>query len=318
MRVRHTLVFAALLVLGGGVAHAQEFDPVDSLPISMQAQIGTETQVKCQTAAQLIPFTPVSGSATQLKCGDWVGIIGGHGNSYVVRTDDGSEGYVPAAVFPTDPCVRTNFRAVWFRNKWMPKFNSLTKDEASKLLDEVYLKATPADVSAAYRCLDQAMDQESSLGSYNGFMSHFTFDQKPQTFSFDERMEMIRFADALRYHITALEFLNQIAGAKYIDSDRRYTELVNRYNRLVDKYNDLATFVERKMRDLNSTSPRETQPSAWRRILAGAMQGLASYTPPKHIVCHTNGDVTLFGNVSGAGYIDADGWVDSHTDCREQ
>jgi hypothetical protein len=319
MKTRHTFILGSLLALGGSTVRAQVLDQVDTIPVSMQTRIGTTTEITCR-GSQAIPFTPISGSTTQLKCGDWVTILGAHGSSYVVRTENDSTGYLPAVVLPTDPCAQTNFRIAWFNRQWMPKFKSMSKDEATKLIDELYMKATPDDISAAYGCMDQAMHQAENLGGYNGYLSNFDLGQQSQTYTSDQKNRMMDFAGALYNQIAALNFVNDISEAHFADGDRRYGELVQQYNNLVNKYNDLIVFADQKMRDLNSVSPPAAQPqtSAWRRILAGALQGIATYTPPKHIVCDTNGNISLFGDASQPGYIYMNGNLNSHTDCREQ
>ena len=320
MKTMHAVVVGSLLILAGGTARAQILDQVDTLPVSMQAQIGITTEIKCQEA-QSIPFVPISGSTTQLKCGDWVTILGAHGSSYAVRTENGSTGYLPATVLPTAPCAQTNFRIAWFNRQWMPKFKSMSKDEATKLIDELYLKATPDDISVAYSCVNQAMSRQEDIGGYNGYLSNFDLSQQSQTYSSDEKNRMMNFAEALNNEITALRFIGYIKDAWRADDDQKYGELAGRYNALVDKYNNLSSFVDQKMRDLNSVSPpatAQTQTPTWRRILAGTLQGIASYTPPKHIVCDTNGDISLFGDTTQPGYIYMNGNLNSHTECREQ
>ncbi len=321
MKTMRTAVLASLLAFAGGTAGGQALNQVDSLPISMQAQIGSTTEIKCQGTPS-IPFTPTSGATTQLKCGDWVTILGAHGSSYVVRTDNNSTGYLPATVLPTDPCWQTRFRSVQFRNQWMPKFKSMNKDEFWKFKNELYLKVTQDDVSVAYKCLSQSMDQEEGVGGMNEYMNALKIlDTQPQTLSSDARERLMKFTDALDFQVDALNLLDDANTAQVFDSGRRYDELVDRYNALVDKHNDLISFVDQKMRDLNSVSPpatAQTQTPTWRRILAGTLQGIASYTPPKHIVCDTNGDISLFGDATQPGYIYLNGNLNSHTDCREQ
>jgi len=319
MKTMHAVVLGSLLVLAGGTARAQILDQVETLPISMQAQIGITTEIKCQEA-QSIPFTLVSGSTTQLKCGDWVTILGAHGSSYAVRTENGSTGYLPATVLPTAPCAQTNFRIAWFNRQWMPKFKSMSKEEANKFIKELYLKATSEDISVAYGCASQAMSQQDDLGGYNGYLSNFDLSQQSQTYSSDQKNRMMDFTEALYNQVAALNFMQDITEAHFADDDRRYNQLVDQYNTLVNKHNDLIAFVDQKMRDLNSVSSPAAQPqtSTWRRILAGTLQGIASYTPPKHIVCDTNGNISLFGDATQPGYIYMNGNLDSHTDCREQ
>jgi hypothetical protein len=320
MNTVHAVVLGSLLILAGGSARAQILDQVDTLPVSIQARIGTTTEIKCQEA-QSIPFTPVSGSTTQLKCGDWFTILGAHGSSYVVRAENGSVGYLLATALPTDPCAQTNFRVAWFDRQWMPKFKSMSKEEANKFIKELYLKATSEDISVAYSCASQAMSEQNDLGGLNGYLSNFDLSQRSQTYSSDEKNKMMDFAAALNDEITALRFIGYIKDAWRADDGQKYSELGDRYNALVDKYNNLSSFVDQRMRDLNSVSPpatAQTQTPTWRRILAGTLQGIASYTPPKHIVCDTNGDISLFGDATQPGYIYMNGNLNSHTDCREQ
>jgi hypothetical protein len=316
----HAVVLGSLLILAEGVARAQILDQADTIPISMQARIGTTTEIKCQEA-QSIPFAPISGSTTQLKCGDWVTILGAHGNSYAVRTENGSTGYLPATVLPTAPCAQTKFRVAWFDRQWMPKFKSMSKEEANRFIKALYLNATSEDISVAYGCVSQAMSQQEDLGGFNGYLSNFDLGQGLQQYSSDEKNKMMNFAAALNNEITALRFIGYIKDAWRADDDQKYGELADRYNTLVDKYNNLSSFVDQKMHDFNSVSPpatAQTQNPTWRRILAGTLQGIASYTPPKHIICNTNGDISLFGAATGPGYILFNGNLNSHTECRER
>jgi hypothetical protein len=319
MKTRHMLLLSFLLVLVTVTAHAQVLDPVDTLPVSMQVQVGTTTEIKCLGVTS-IRFTPTSGSSTQLKCGDWVTIIGAHGDSYVVRTENNSTGYVPATVFPTDPCAQTTFRITWFNKQWMPKFKSMTKDDAEKFIDDLYLKATPDDILVAYRCVDEAMGREEAVGGINGYLGNFDLSQQSQTYNSDQKSKMMDFTTTLYDQSSALEFIERVSGAQLASGNRNYQELVARYNDLVNKYGDLVEFADQKMRELNSVSQPAAQPqtSTWRRVLAGALQGMASYTPPKHIVCDTNGNVSLFGDTTQPGWLYMNGNLNSHTECREQ
>jgi hypothetical protein len=320
MKTMRTAVLASLLAFTGGTAWGQALDQVDTLPISMQAQIGSTTEIKCQGTPS-IPFTPTSGSTTQLKCGDWVTILGAHESSYVVRTNDNSTGYLPATALPTDPCWQTRFRSLQFRKQWMPKFKSMNKDEFWQFRNQLYLKVTQDDISVAYKCLSQSMDREEGVGGMNEYMNSLNIlDTQPQTLSSDARWRLIKFTEALDFQVDALNLLDDANTAQNFDYARRYDELVDRYNALVDKHNGLISFVDQKMRDLNSVSPPapQTQTSTWRRILAGTLQGIASYTPPKHIVCDTNGDISLHGDALQPGYVYLNGNLNSHTECREQ
>jgi hypothetical protein len=322
MKTMHAVVLGSLLIIAGGAARAQILDQVDTLPVSMQARIGTTTEIKCEEG-QSIPFTPISGSTAQLKCGNWVTILGAHGSSYVVRAENGSKGYLLATSLPTPPCAQTNFRVAWFNRQWMPKFKSMSKEEANKFINELYLKATSEDISVAYRCASQAMSEQDDLGGLNGYLSKFDLSQGSQTYRSDEKDRMMDFAAALNNEITALRFIGYIKDAWRADDDQKYSELADRYNALVDKYNNLSSFVDQRMRDLNSVSPSATAQTqaptpAWRRILAGTLQGIASYTPPKHISCDTTGNISLFGDATQTGYIYVNGNLNSHTDCRER
>lgn len=319
MKIVRTVIWASLLAFGASTARAQVLDPVDTLPVSMQAQIGGTTEVSCHGTAS-IPFTPASGPTTQLKCGDWVTIIGGHGDSYVVRTENNSTGYVPSTMFPTSPCRQTNFRVAWFNQQWMPKFKSMTKDDAEKFIDELYLKATPDDISVAYNCVDEAIGREETDGGINGYLGNFDLSQQSQTYDSDQKSKMMDFTATLHDEALALEFIERVGGAQLASSNRSYEELVARYNDLVNKYSDLVDFADQKMRELNSVSRPAAQPqiATWRRVLAGALQGMASYTPPKHLVCDTNGNVSLLGDTTQSDYIYMSGNLTSHTECQEQ
>ena len=319
MKTVHILLLALLLALVTASAQAQASDPISTLPVSMQAQVGITTETKCSGNTS-IPFTPVFGSSTQLKCGDWVTIIGAHGDLYIVRTENNSTGYVPATAFPTDPCAQTNFRIRWFNRQWMPKFKSMSQDEAERFIDELYLKATPEDISVAYHCVNEAMDREETVGGVNGYLANFDLTQQSQTYNSDEKNKMMGFTTTLNDEASALEFIERITAAQLASSDQTYEELVSRYNRLVDKYSDLVEFAGQKVRELNNVSQSAAQPqtSTWRRAVAGTLQGIASYTPPKHIVCRTNANVSLFGDATQPDYIYMNGSLTSHTECQEQ
>lgn len=321
MKIFQNLVLLLLAVFATSAARGQVLDPVDTLPVSMQAQVGTTTAISCQKA-QSVPFTSTSGTSGQLKCGDWFTILGAHENSYAIRTESGLTGYVPATAVPaTGPCAQTNFRIAWFNHQWMPKFKSMSRDDAEKFIDGLYLKATPDDISVAYRCVEQAMGSQENTGGYNGYLSNFDLSEQSQTYSSEQKQQMTDFTVALHDEAAALQFLNRISAAQLQDDDRRYGELVIQYNSLVDRHNELIRFADQEMLDLKKASPPQarSQPPAWRRILAGALQGMASYSPPRRLVCRTTGNVSVLGDTPETGdYIYLSGDLTSRTECEQQ
>lgn len=321
MKAVQTFLFFFLATLAGSATHAQVLDPVDTLPVSVQAQVGITTAISCQKALS-VPFTSTSGSSGQLKCGDWVTILGAHGSSYAIRTENGLVGYVPAtAVPPAGPCAQTRFRIAWFNRQWMPKYESMSKDDAEKLIDGLYLTATPEDISVAYRCAEQAIGGEENGGGFNGYLSNFNLSEQSQTYSSEQKQQMMDFTIALHDEAAALQFLDRISAAQLQDDRRKYSELVNRYNSLVDKHNDLIMFADQQMLELRNASLKQSQsqPPAWRRILAGALQGIASYSPPKRLVCRTTGSVSMLGDTPDIGdYTYLSGDLTSRTECEQQ
>src|SRR5215472_16384471 len=125
MKAIHAFTLTCFLAFMVPPSHAQGVDRADSLPIAMQAQMGNTVEIHC-AGPTVIPFTPVSGPTKQLKCGDSVTVAAAHGDSYLVRTQDGSSGYVEVALLPTDPCVQTRYRSAQIRKQWAPKIATMS------------------------------------------------------------------------------------------------------------------------------------------------------------------------------------------------
>jgi hypothetical protein len=310
------------MALGSGTARAQTLDRVDTVPISMQAQIGNTLEIYCQ-GPTAIPYTPASGSAKKVACGDTVTIAGARGDSYLVRTVDGSKGYVLATVFPTDPCVQTRFRSLQFRNEWIPKVDTMTKDVFLKFKNEVYLRVTPEDVSVAYQCITQSMDDEQNLGGIAGFANNLVPNLSvsgPPTLSPDAEAKLMDFAQALNFHVEAMNLLTNAATAQTYAYATRHDELLYRYNALIEKQANFVNVIDQRLHDLDDASPsvQAATGSPWRQILDDILQGIASYTPPKRLVCETKADASQYGNPFQPSFIYLNGNSASLVDCKEQ
>ena len=313
-----------LLALAAGAAHAQGVArAADSLPTSMQAQIGNTVEIHCLGLSE-IPFTPASGSTKTLNCGDSVTIAGVRGDSYFVRTENGSAGYVPMSVLPTDPCLQTKFRSAQLRKQWLPKVGSMSKDEFWKFKNELYLKVTPDDVSAAYKCLSQSMDEQQSAGGMAGYANTLAFDlggNGRSTPGSDTTGKLMKFTEALDSQVSALALLDDASTAQIFAYAEQHDGLLARYNALVDKHNNFINFVNQRLHDLDGAGPpaAENDASPWRQILAGTLQGIAAFTPPKHLVCSANGDASQqYGDPLQPGYIYLSGSAASNGDCQEK
>jgi hypothetical protein len=315
-------VLGCLMALVPATGRAQTIDQAGSLPISIQAQIGNTIQIKCD-GPTAIPYAPASGSAKKLTCGDTVTIAGARGDSYLVRTADDSKGYVPASVFPTDPCVQTRFRSSQLRKEWIPKVDTMTKDVFLKFKNEIYLKVTPDDVSVAYQCISISMDQEQNLGGIAGLANNLVPNfngSGPTPLSPDAEAKVMDFAETLNFHVEALNLLTYAATAQTYAYAARHDELLDRYNTLVDKHTVLINFVEQELHDLDSSLPPMPQPdtSPWRQILDGTTRALETITPPKHLDCETKADTSQYGNPFQPAFIYLNGNSASLVDCKEQ
>jgi hypothetical protein len=313
---------ASLLAFAAASGRAQTPDRTEPVPISMQAQIGNFVQIHCVGPTE-IPYTPASGSTKTLKCGDSVTIAGARGNMYYVRTENGSLGYVPASVFPTDPCVQTHFRSAQFRTAWLPKVDSMTNEELWKLKNDLYLKVTADDVAVAYKCLSVSMDQVRILGGIAGFANllvpNFNMDA-PTTLAPNAKSKLMDFAKALDQQAEALNLLTSANTAQTAAYSTRHDELLDRYNSLVDKNTNLINFVHQRLQDLDSASPPATQPdtATWRPILDGVLQGVSSIAPPKHLVCDTKFKASQYGDPLQPDFIYLNGSSYALGDCQEK
>jgi hypothetical protein len=322
MKSPYIAVLGSLLAFAAGTGHAQSSNQAEKLPISMQAQIGATTEIQCQ-GPTAIPFTPASGSTKALKCGDSLTIAGVRGGSYFVRIENGSTGYVPVDVLPTDPCVQTHFRSTQFRKLWLARVDSLSKEDFWKFKNELYLKVTADDVSVAYKCLSESMDTEQLLGGMAGFASSLnpTFNlSAPATISPSTKSNLMEFAEALDLQVDALNLLTSASAAQTFAYAMKHDELMDRYNALVDKQTIFRNFVEQRLHDLDSASTPDSQPNAspWRQLLDGALQGMVNFTPPKHLVCDAKVDASQFGNPFQPGFIYLNASASSPIDCKEQ
>jgi hypothetical protein len=301
-----------------GAAWAQSVDRVDTLPIAMQAQIGNTVEIHCVGPTE-IPFTPVSGSTKTLKCGDSVTVAGGHGDSYLVRTENGSSGYVQVKLLPTDPCAQTRYRSTQFRKQWVPKVGSVSKDEFWKFKNELFLKVTADDVSVAYGCLRESVDDEQSLGGMAGYANTVAFDLGAAGRSSpigDVKNKLMKFTQSLDDQIVALTLLDDASAAQTFVYVTRRDDVVNRYNSLVDKHDNFIDFVSQRLHQLDAAAPPAAPGdiSGWRGILDGTVQSLAGFTPPKHLACATNGDTSQYGDPVQPGFI----YLNAIADCQEK
>ncbi len=317
MKAIHAVGLVCLLASAVTTGRAQGVDRVDTLTIAMQAQMGNTVEIHC-VGPTVIPFTPVSGATKQLKCGDSVTVAAAHGDSYLVRTQDGSSGYVEVALLPTDPCVQTRFRSAQFRKQWAPKIATMSKDEFWKLKNALYLKVTAEDVSAAYGCLRVAVDQEHSLGGMAGYANTVAFDLgaggKPP--SEDAKTKLMKFTQSLDDQVTALALLDDASAAQTFVYSTRHNDIVNRYNSLVDKHDNFIDFVSQRLHQLDAAAPPAApgDTSGWRGILDGTIQSLAGFTPPKHLSCGTNGDTSPFGDPVQPSFI----FLNATAECQEK
>ena len=322
MKNTYFVILSFLLSYAAGTGHAQSSNQADKLPISMQAQIGATAEIQCQ-GPTAIPFTPASGSTKSLKCGDSLTIAGVRAGSYYVRIQNGSTGYVPFDVLPTDPCVQTHFRSTQFRKLWLAKVDSLSQEEFWKFKNELYLNVTADDVAVAYRCLSESMDKEQILGGMAGFASSLnpTFNlNAPDTITASTKSNLMEFAEALDLQVDALNLLTSASAAQTFAYTTRHDELRDRYNALVDKQIVYMNFVEQRLHDLDSASTPDSQPNAstWRQLLDGTLQGVTNFAPPKHLVCESNVDASQYGNPFQPGFIYLNASTPSPTDCKEQ
>jgi hypothetical protein len=310
----YIVVFGFLVALGPGTGRAQTLDRADTLPISMQAEIGNTIEIKCD-GPTAIPFTPASGSTKTLKCGDWITILGARGSSYFVRMQDSSTGFVPVTVFPTDPCVQTRYRSSQFRKQWVSKVDSMSKDVFLKFKNQLYLAITPDDVSVAY--------QEQTLGGMAGFANSLNPEfnvSGPTTLAPEAKARLMKFAEALDSQLEALNLLTSATTAQTFAYATRHDDLLDRYNALVEKHNNFMNFVDQRMHDLDNASPPAPQPSTstWRQIIDGILQGVANFTPPKHLVCDTKIDLSRYENPFQPSFIYLKGGASSLFDCQEK
>ena len=322
MKSPNIVVVGCLLASALGTGRAQSLDRVETLPISLQAQIGNILEVQCM-GPTAIPFTSASGSTKTLKCGDYVTIVGARGNSYFVRMQDSSTGFVPVTVFPTDPCMQTRYRSSQFRKQWVSKVDSMSKDVFLKFKNQLYLGITPDDVSVAYNCLSQSMDQEQTLGGMAGFANSLNPDfnvNGPTTLSLDAQARLMKFAEALNFQLEALNLLTSATTAQTFAYATRHDDLLDRYNALVEKHNNFINFVDQKLHDLDNASPPAPQPSpsTGRQIIDSILQGIANFTPPKHLVCDTKIDLSRYENPFQPSFIYLKGGESSLFDCQEK
>lgn len=317
MKATHTVSLLGLLALSVPMARSQSVDRAGSLPVAMQAQIGNTVEIHC-IGPTVIPFTPASGSTKELKCGDSVTVAAVHGDSYLVRTENGSTGYVEVALLPTDPCVQTRYRSALLRKQWAPKIATMSKDEFWKLKNELYLKVTPEDISAAYGCLRVAVDEEQSLGGMAGYANTVAFDlsaggRPPGP---DLKNKLVKFAQTLDDQITALALLDDTSAAQTFVYSTRHDDIVNRYNSLVDKHDNFIDFVSQRLHQLDAAAPPAApgDTTGWRSILDGTIQSLAGFTPPKHLACGTKGETSPFGDPVQPSFI----YLNATTECQEK
>jgi hypothetical protein len=322
MKVIHVVIFCGLLVVAVGTGYAQTNDRIETLPIPMQAQIGNSIEIECHGPTP-IQYAPASGSTKALSCGDRVLIIGGHGNSYVVRTDNGSVGYVPASVLPTEPCVQTRFRSAQLRKEWVPKIGTMSNDDYLKFKNELYLKVSPDDIAVAYRCLTRSKDTEESLGGLAGYANTLypTFNITDQsTLGADARSRLMRITEALALQLEALNLLDDASSARVYAYSQKHDEVLDRYNALVDKQANLINFIGQRLHELDGAAPPASQAdtSTFRQILAGTLQAFSAYTPPKHIVCDSGSTSTQYGDPLQPGYLYRTGAFATSTECQEK
>lgn len=323
MKSPYLTVLSLLLAFVAPTGRAQSSEQADRLPISVQAQIGATTEIHCQ-GPTAIPFAPASGSTKAIKCGDSVTVAGVRGGSYFVRIQNGSTGYVPVEALPTDPCVQTHFRSTQFRKQWLQKIDSLSNAEFWKYKNELYLKVTPEDISAAYKCLSQTMDKEQSLGGMAGYANSLnpTFNlNTPATLTPSTKASLMEFVEALDRQVDALNLLTSASAAQNFAYATRHDELLDRYNALVEKQNIFTNFVEQRLHDLDGASTPAQQPntSTWRQLLDGTLQGMANFPPPKHLVCDTKKvDASQFGTPFQPGFVYLNAGVPSLNDCQEK
>jgi len=322
MKAIYIAALGSLLALAAGAARAQGVDRVDTLPTAMQAQIGNTVEVHCDGPIAL-SYSPVSGSTKTLKCGDSVTIAGGRGDSYLVRTENGSSGYVEVKLLPTDPCAQTRYRSTQFRKQWVPKVGAMSKDQFWKFKNELYLQVTPDDVAVAYRCLNQAMDDEQTLGGMAGYANTVAFDlggsgRSPD--SPDASKRVMKFADSLDSQVVALALLDNASTAQTFAYAERHDGLLARYNALVDKHDNFIDFVNQRLQQLSSAAPPATpgDTSGWRAILDSTLQGLAAFTPPKHLVCGKSVEESQYGDPVQPGFIYLNANPGSSADCQEK
>lgn len=323
MRTISIACLVGLSALFANGVRAQGVDRVDTLSLPMQAQIGNTVQTRCVGGPSIIPFTPVSGSTKQLQCGESVTIAGSHGDSYLVRTENGSSGYIPVSELPTDPCVQTRYRSGQFRKMWVPKVGSLPKDDFWKFKNDLYLKVTADDISAAYKCLSEAADEEQSLGGMAGYANTVAFDLggpgRPALTS-DTTNKLMRFAQTLADQVTALTLLDDANAAQTFVYSTTHDAVVNKYNSLVEKHTNFIDFMNQRMHDLDTAaapaSPGATSPL--REILDGTLQGLSAFTPPKHLVCATNHESSQYGDPVQPSFIFLNLGADAGGDCQEK
>jgi hypothetical protein len=307
---------SSVLLLAAGAARAQS---VDTLPLALQAQIGNTIQTRCLGGPSIVPFTPVSGSTKQLECGDMVTVAAVHGDSYLVRTENGSTGYIPITQLPTDPCAQTHFRSAQFRKQWVPKVGSLGKDQFWKFKNELYLKVTADDIAVAYQCLSEAKDEEQSVGGMAGYANTVAFDLGvvPRSNSAnDPKNKMMKFAQSLNDEVEVLTFLEDANAAQTFVYSTRHDEVVNRYNSLVDKHTNFVEFMSQRLHDLDAAAPGEA--SNLHGILDGTLQGLAGFTPPKHLVCATSRESSQYGDPVQPGFIYLNLGADASGNCQEK
>lgn len=296
---------ACLLVFAAGLARAQS---VDTLPLALQAQIGNTVQTRCLGGPTIIPFTPASGSTKQIECGDIVTVAAVHGDSYLVRTENGSTGYIPITQLPTDPCVQTRFRSIQFRKQWVPKVGSFGKDQFWKFKNELYLKVTAEDIAVAYQCLSEAKDEEQSVGGMAGYANMVAFDLgvAPRSNSADDpKNMMMKFTQSLNDEVEVLTFLDDANAAQTFVYSTRHDEVVSRYNSLVDKHTNFVEFMSQRLHDLDTAAPPAApgETSGLHGILDGTLQGLEGFTPPKHLVCAANRESSQYGDPVQPGFI---------------
>jgi hypothetical protein len=314
---------AGLLALAAVAANAQGVDRADTLPIAMQAQVGNTVKIYCAGGPAEIPFTPVSGSTKAVHCGDSVTIAGGRGDSYLVRTENGSSGYIPVYELPTDPCLQTRFRSGQFRKEWVPKVGTLARDDFWKFKNELYLNVTADDISVAYKCLSEAVDAEHALGGMAGYANTVAFDLSVPGRSVptsDTTSKLMMFTQTLEDQVTALGFLDDANAAQTFVYATEHDQVVNRYNSLVDKHTNFVDFMSQRLHDLDAAAPPAApgETSPLKGILDGTLQGLAGFTPPKHLVCAANYETSQYGDPVQPAFIYLNLGAGARGDCQEK